>query len=239
MNIVQRALRQALRPRGGRLLILAYGRIGGEDSTSARRSEFTWQMEQIVARVKPIVLSRLMGHLGGKKPLTGPQVCVCFCADHDAQFVQAVTRELGIGATWFIPFDRISDGEHPDANPPVWDWASVGELVASGSEIGHRVVGDAVTDSTHRRTSLSTLRCRVEQSTGMRVHSIAFPAPSSRGQEALIYDAAIAGFNLGVEPAPGVNSLGALSPMMLRSETIAPNLDRDRFRALLDSLGPA
>ena len=238
----------------GRLLILAYSRAGSAQAPASQAGpepgrdavdvdEFTWQMEQIAARYQPIVLSRLMGHLGGKKPLTGPQICVCLQPDSRDSFraTSAVLRRVKLPATCFVAFDAFGAAGQ-DVAAQSWsdlNWDDVRELADAGADIGHLMHAGpklAVMSSSQRRSQLSALRSRVSLESGNEVHAFAYSGDGTGADKSLLYDAAIAGFSLGVSDAVGINALRPISPLTLRRTSVAPDLTRAGFASLLDAL---
>jgi hypothetical protein len=251
---LQALLSGMLRSRRGRLLILSYGRVGADqrskgsaeshEAGSIDVAEFEWQMERIAERFSPVPLVRLMGHLGGKKPLAGAQVCVSLelGADQKPAAAEAALRRLSIPATWFVEFEHIGDGvrveDQSNAQGP--DWDLIRTLSAAGDEIGHSVrlsKAPPQQDSAQRRAHLSALRNRVEAHTGKRVFSLAVQGDGySTTDVSLIHDAAIAGFSLGVNASAGINELRPISPMMLKRTAVTRNTTRAQFQSLLREL---
>jgi peptidoglycan/xylan/chitin deacetylase (PgdA/CDA1 family) len=244
-------LNGALWQKQGQVMILAYSRIDAGDGSigdaakgsldAIDHAEFEWQMEQVVRRFAPLPLSRLMGHLGGKRALSGPQVCVSFHSDERSSCLAAtpILRRLKIPATWFLAFDKVL-GNSAGGSVGDLDWAAISELCASGDDLAHRIDDSmASVESAKRRSHLRALRSRVENEARVRVHSFAY-AGNGFGESLrpLIYDAALAGFNLGVSGGVGVNPLRPISPMMLNRTAVARDMTRTRFEALLDALGP-
>ena len=164
----QSLLSGVLRSRRGQLLILGYDRVGSDpraigsaesdDAGSIDAAEFEWQMKRITERFSPVPLVRLIGHLGGKRPLVGAQVCVSLEleAGQKPSAAVAVLRRLNIPATWFVEFERIGDSvcvvDQSNAPGPGWDLICA--LSAAGDEIAHKVSQSEVPlqqDSAQRR----------------------------------------------------------------------------------------
>ena len=247
------ALNGLLRPKGGQVMILAYDRIASsegpigiamKDSGDAiDHAEFKWQMEQVDRRFAPIALSRLMGHLAGKRPLSGPQVCVSFHSDSRSSClaVKPVLQGLKIPATWFFAFENIASSALGSSEfLEALDWKLVSELCASGDDLAHRIDDAMATfDSAKRRAHLVHLRGRGELEANVRVHSCAYAGNGSGvSHRPLLYDAALAGFNLGVSEEAGVSALRPICPMMLRRSAVSRDTTRSQFEALLNDLGP-
>ena len=244
-GILQLARRRSF----GRLLVLAYEGVGPENrptsaaaddpGTNIDLGEFCWQMEQVSARSEPIPLSRLMGHLGGKRPLTGPQICVCLRIDasKDPRGAIAVMGSQKIPPTLLFEFESIGESSS-SANDLGLDWADIRKLTSAGADIGHRIcAGDGLAQlgSAQRRLQLGKLRRLAEQQTGVPVNSLAYGMNGAREPDlTLIYDAAIAGFNLGLGNREGINLLRPISPMTLKRRTVTPRMTRAHFAALLD-----
>jgi peptidoglycan/xylan/chitin deacetylase (PgdA/CDA1 family) len=250
MNL-QGVLGKLGRGTGGRLLILNYDRLGAsptppgaEPDQGFDADEFSWQMEQVAARFEPILLSRLLGHLGGKRPLAGPQVCISWHATSrsDYRFALGAMRRLNLPATCYLALEGLhGDASHDPADPAAsLGWNDLREIAASGGDIalhlrsGSDLVG---LNSAQRRQELARLRGRAEQESGIRVR--AFVYSGGAGEEpdkSLIYDAALAGYSLGANGHSGINSLRPFAPMLLKRQAVTPNMTRDRFLSLLDSL---
>jgi peptidoglycan/xylan/chitin deacetylase (PgdA/CDA1 family) len=250
---LQSVFKRARWRRGGRLLILSYERVEADpvSPTASQRSgtcidlgEFRWQMEQIAARFKPVGLSRLRSHLGGKSPLVGPQICVSFQSESQVNLHTAfpVLRQLNLPATLFAAFEWVRDkgGADTAGARQCLDWSAMRELAAEGLDIAYRV--DTGSDllalsPAQRRQQLSALRCRAEQETGVRVQAYAYPGDGrSDADKSLIYDAAIAGFNLGLGGGTGINSLLPIAPMTLKRTPVTRDLSRAHFQSLLEGL---
>ena len=243
-----------LRSRKGRLLILGYGRVGADqmangsaesgDADIIAVAEFEWQMERIAERFSPVPLLRLIGHLGGKKPLVGAQVCVSLELDAGSKpsAAVAVLRRLNIPATWFVEFERIGAAVcvEDQSKAPGPDWDRIRALSAAGDEIAHIVRPSNAPpqqSSAQRRAHLSALRNRVEAHTGMPIFSLAVQGDGrSASDVSLIHDAAIAGFSLCVNASAGFNELRPISPMMLKRTAVTRKTTRTQFESLLRDL---
>lgn len=251
---LQSLLSGVFRSRKGRLLILGYGRVdAGQRATGSAESddvgsidaaEFEWQMERIAERFSPVPLVRLIGHLGGKRPLVGAQVCVSLEleAGQKPSAAVAVLRRLNIPATWFVEFERIGDAVcvEDQLNAPGPDWDLIRALSAAGDEIAHIVRPSNAPpqqSSAQRRAHLSALRNRVEAHTGMQIFSLAVQGDGRSATDvSLIHDAAVAGFSLGVNARAGINELRPISPMMLKCTAVTRNTTRAQFQSLLRDL---
>lgn len=250
---LQSLLSGMLRSRKGRLLILGYSRVGVDqrsqgsaesgDAGSIDVAEFEWQMERIAERFSPVPLVRLIGHLGGKTPLVGAQVCVSleFDAGQKPSAAVAVLRRLNIPATWFVEFEHIGGAVcvEDQSNAPGQDWDCIRALSAAGDEIAHMVRPSKAPPEgpAQRRAHLSSLRNRVEAHTGMRIFSLAVQGGGrSTTDVSLIHDAAIAGFSLGVTESAGINELRPISPMMLKRTAVTRSTSRAQFQSLLRDL---
>lgn len=249
---IQGILQMARRSGVGRLLILAYENVGAESGPTPAApdvpgsgidlGEFSWQMEQLSANFEPIPLSRLMGHLGGKRPLAGPQISICLRTDalKDPLAVIAVMRRLKISPTLLFAFDSIREPSSSSTNDAELDWAAIRELTSVGADIAHQVrSGDGLAqlDAAQRRLHFGRLRSLAEQQTGVPVNALAY-AMNDAGEAdlSLIYDAAIAGFNLGVANVEGINRLRSISPMLLKRRTVTAHMTRADFASLLDEV---
>ena len=251
---LQSIFRRVRSRRGGRLLVLNYESVAVDKAyrpaaTSPRSAgialaEFRWQMGQIAARFEPTTLARLRGHIGGKNPLSGPQICVSFHSESvvelDAAFL--VLRELNVPATLFTALERVRDTGSTGTEDGVrhLEWAAMREFAVAGLDIACRVCADselAGLSPGPRRQQLSSLRLRAEQETGVRVQSCAYPGDGrSQSDKLLIYDAALAGYSLGVSGERGINSLMPIGPMTLRSFPVTSDLSRANFQSLLEQL---
>lgn len=251
---LQSLLSGMVRSQKGRLLILGYGRVGVDqrskdspesgDAGSIYVAEFEWQMERIAERFSPVPLVRLIGHLGGKMPLVGAQVCVSLELDsgQEPSAAVAVLRRLHIPATWFVEFEQITGAVcvEDQSSAPGQDWDWIRELSTAGDEIAHIVrpsMAPPHQGSAQRRAHLSSLRSRVEARTGMRIFSLSVQGDGcSTTDVSLIHDAAIAGFSLGVTASAGINELRPISPMMLKRTAVTRNTTRAQFQSLLRAL---
>jgi hypothetical protein len=224
---------QLVRRRGfGRLLILDYAQEARISS-----AELDWQLRRITNQFAPITISRLMGHLGGKKPLSGAQVCVVFTCEQglDADTAELLSR-LTFAATLFVPLDGLR-AHASDVNLQPSQLDRLRPLVAAGFEVGHLHCGPLGAHGVGptRRSHLAACRRNVELQLATKVQSFAYAA-SPVADTALLRDAAIAGFNLGLTSTAGMNALRPIDPMQLHRHVMTRDTGRDRLEALLTEL---
>jgi hypothetical protein len=228
--------RRALRKIGGssgRLLILAYDSVVGS-------GDFAWQMEQLAARFKPIPMSRLLGHVGSKKPLAGSQVCVVWCAASRSERLDAlaVLRRLQLAATYGPQVDSLQALARSGSADALLDWDDLRDIAGAGGDIAphlHSASRLVALPCEQRRSELAWLRQATQREVGIKVAAFVYsgnagqaPAPS------LLHDAALAGFSLGVSAAGGVNSLRPFAPLMLSRQCVAVDMARPRYLAIID-----
>jgi hypothetical protein len=222
------------RAAGGRLLILACDDAGGS-------GEFVWQMEQLAERFKPIRLSRLLWHVGGKKPLAGQQVCVTWRAASrdDGQAALAALRRLQLTATYCPDFESLHAIGNESPIDPTSNWNDLRDIASAGGDIALRLHSRAqvvALPAAQRRAKLALLRQEIEREVGIRVAAFVYASETGDAPAAnLIHDAALAGYSLGVTVSGGVNALRPFAPLMLTRETIAADTPRHRYLRLLDS----
>jgi len=251
---LQTLFRRATGVRSGRLLLLAYEPAGRASSSALGHSgspqafvdldELSWQLQQIAARFEPITLSRVARHVGGKCPLTGPQICVSLHTD-DADRVRgavSVMQRLRMNGTLFVAFERILDSaaSGPSDAESRLSWADLRAFAAAGMEIAHRLRADfgwSRLPVNERRQRLTELYRRAGQETGTRIESFAIDAGQEEEPDtSIIWDAAFAGFNLGVVGHSRLDRLYPIDPLMLGRHSITPDVPRATFLSLLDNL---
>ena len=239
--------------RADRLLILGYENIAAgprpgstrSDAQSIDRSEFDWQMKQLLARVQPISVGQLAAHVRRKRELFGPQACVTIDCDSRAvnDSVLPILRQLELVATFGVEFDRVDDrtANDPRADPLALDWDAIRSLVDSGMDLAHHVrSGSAVMtlEPAQRRANLAAVRQRAKNETGMTINAWVYPGNAGATSNlSLLRDAALAGFSLGVNGSVGSNPLRPFEPMSLRRVPVTSDMTRTQFQKLLDGLG--
>lgn len=216
----------------GRLLILDYAQEAHIDP-----GELAWQLQFIARQLRPIAISRLMGHLGGKRLLEGTQVSVVFsgeeCLGADAA---ELLRQLAFPATLFVPLGEVQEQESGARPRPAWQ-ARLHALVAAGLEVGHLHCDPPrpLDEGPARRSRLAAWRRNAELRLGTQVQAFAYAAPVA-ADPALLRDAAIAGFNLGLAPTAGTNALRPIDPMRLHRHAVTRETTRAQFESLLANL---
>jgi hypothetical protein len=225
-----------------RLLILSYA--DGTDDPAPRgldQDQFTRQMQLVAQRFAPIALSSLMSYASGKKRLAGPQVCVLLRSESVDHYLAAdsILRSLGSRCTYVVGFEHGVGGDDLDPAPAV-DAAVLRELAAGGADFAtqlHSRSPVATLATSTRRRILAAMRRRIERETGTEVHALVHAGwPDGAPERTLIYDAAIAGFSLGVCGSGPANTLRPLDPMRLRCSNICRTTPPERVESLLNAL---
>lgn len=187
--------------------------------------EFERQMAFLKQRFAPVPLSKVARYLSGKQPL--PQRPVVVTLDvGDPQALRGAAPFLessAIPATVFL-------GGDPSNYVAAGAADVISRLASAGIEFGWHVDCCAAGNSTEPVDPGPAARNRVllEGISGRPVVAVAY-ATNPTGGDAPIYQAALAGYRIGVTLRSGVNWLRSLSPMTLRRQTIPAGLSARRF----------
>lgn len=211
------------------LVILRYV-VPATDGPAATASalalaEFERQMLFLKQRFAPVPLSKVARYLSGKQPLPQRPVGVTL----DVGDPQALCGAASFLESSAIPSTVFLSGD-PSDYAAAGTAAVISRLASAGIEFGWHVDCSAVGNSTEPVDPGPAVRNRVllEGLSGRPVVAVAY-ATNPTGGYAPIYQAALAGYRIGVTLRSGVNWLRSLSPMTLRRQTIPAGLSARRF----------
>lgn len=188
-------------------------------------AEFERQMVFLKQHFASVPLSKVARYLSGKQSL--PQRPVVVTLDvGDPQALRGAVPFLELSA---IPSTVFLGGD-PSNYAAAGAADVISRLASAGIEFGWHVDCGAMGNSPEPVDPGPAVRNRLllEELSGRPVVAVAY-ATDPTGGDAPIYQAALAGYRIGVTPRSGINWLRSLSPMTLRRQTIPAGLSAGRF----------